>query len=215
MKTTVMLVDDHTLVREGFRSLLEELGAYRVLGEAGTGREAVEMALDLKPEVILMDLRLPDISGIEASRRILQEAPGTKIIMLSMHLGREFVTEALGAGAAGYVLKDCTAEELTEAIASVMEGRLFLSLATAQVLSESRPPSAEEVLPGRADRLTGREREVVILIAEGLSVREIAESLALSIHTVHTYRKRIMDKLGLENNASITRFAIREGLTKV
>jgi DNA-binding NarL/FixJ family response regulator len=209
----ILLADDHKLIREGLRLLLEKRGRITIVGEADNGISAVRMARDLKPDLVLMDIAMPDLNGIEATRRIRTEVPGVKVIALSMHMDKRFVRHMFAAGASGYVLKESAFEEVSMAIKAVAMGRLYISpKITDQVLAEYVKqlikPSAGEESP-----LSGREREVLQMLAEGKSSRKIAERLHISVTTVDTHRKHIMDKLGFRSIAELTKYAVREGLT--
>jgi len=211
----ILLADDHKLIREGLRLLLEKLGRITIVGEADNGISAVRLARDLKPDLVLMDIAMPDLNGIEATRRIRTEAPGVKVIALSMHMDKRFVRHMFAAGASGYVLKESAFEEVSIAIKAVAMGRLYISpKITDQVLAEYikqlTKPSAGEESP-----LSGREREVLQMLAEGKSSRKIAERLHVSVTTVDTHRKHIMDKLGFRTIAELTKYAVREGLTSL
>ena len=193
--------------------LLEKLSGITIVGEAGDGISAVRMARDLKPDLVLMDIAMPDLNGIEATRRIMIESPGVKVIALSMHADKRFVRGMFAAGATGYVLKGSAFEEVATAVRTVAMGRLYISpKITDQVLAEYvkqlTKPSAGEESP-----LSGREREVLQMLAEGKSSRKIAERLHISVTTVDTHRKHIMDKLGFRSIAELTKYAVREGLT--
>ncbi len=209
----ILLADDHKLMREGLQMLLEKLGGMTIVGEAGNGLSAVRMARDLKPDLVLMDIAMPDLNGIEATRRIMTEAPGVKVIALSMHADKRFVRHMFAAGARGYVLKGSAFEEVATAIKTVAAGRIYISPKIAdQVLAEYVEqlikPSA-----GADSPLSGREREVLQMLAEGKSSRTIAKRLHVSVTTVDTHRKHIMDKLGFRSIAELTKYAVREGLT--
>jgi DNA-binding NarL/FixJ family response regulator len=211
----ILLADDHKLMREGLRILLEKLGGITVVGEAGNGISAVRMARELKPDLVLMDIAMPDLNGIEATRRIMIESPGVKVIALSMHADKRFVRHMFAAGAAGYVLKGSAFEEVAAAIKKVAAGRIYISPKIAdQVLAEYvkqlTKPSA-----GAESPLSGREREVLQMLAEGKSSRKIAERLHVSVTTVDTHRKHIMDKIGFRTIAELTKYAVREGLTSL
>lgn len=211
----ILLADDHKLMREGLRMLLEKTGRIAIVGEAGDGISAVRMARDLKPDLVLMDIAMPDLNGIEATRRIRAETPGVKVIALSMHADKGFVRHMFAAGATGYVLKGSAFEEVDAAIKTVAAGRIYISpKITDQVLEEYVKqlikPSA-----GAESPLSGREREVLQMLAEGKSSRKIAEHLHVSVTTVDTHRKHIMDKLGFRSIAELTKYAIREGLTSL
>jgi DNA-binding NarL/FixJ family response regulator len=209
----ILLADDHKLMREGLRMLLEKTGRMTIVGEADNGISAVRMARDLKPDLVLMDIAMPDLNGIEATRRIMTEAPGVKVIALSMHADKRFVRHMFAAGAKGYVLKGSAFEEVAAAIKTVAAGRIYVSpKITDQVLADYvkqlTKPSA-----GAESPLSGREREVLQMLAEGKSSRAIAERLHVSVTTVDTHRKHIMDKLGFRSIAELTKYAVREGLT--
>jgi DNA-binding NarL/FixJ family response regulator len=211
----ILLADDHKLMREGLRMLLEKLGRMTIVGEADNGVSAVRMARELKPDLVLMDIAMPDLNGIEATRRIMIESPGVKVIALSMHADKRFVRHMFAAGAAGYVLKGSAFEEVAAAIKKVAAGRIYISPKIAdQVLAEYvkqlTKPSA-----GAESPLSGREREVLQMLAEGKSSRKIAERLHVSVTTVDTHRKHIMDKLGFRTIAELTKYAVREGLTSL
>jgi len=195
--------------------LLEKLGRMTIVGEADNGVSAVRMARELKPDLVLMDIAMPDLNGIEATRRIMIESPGVKVIALSMHADKRFVRHMFAAGAAGYVLKGSAFEEVAAAIKKVAAGRIYISPKIAdQVLAEYvkqlTKPSA-----GAESPLSGREREVLQMLAEGKSSRKIAERLHVSVTTVDTHRKHIMDKLGFRTIAELTKYAVREGLTSL
>jgi DNA-binding NarL/FixJ family response regulator len=195
--------------------LLEKIDGITVVGEAGNGISAVRMARDLEPDLVLMDIAMPDLNGIEATRRIMIESPGVKVIALSMHADKRFVRHMFAAGAAGYVLKGSAFEEVAAAIKKVAAGRIYISpKITDQVLAEYvkqlTKPSA-----GAESPLSGREREVLQMLAEGKSSRKIAERLHVSVTTVDTHRKHIMDKLGFRTIAELTKYAVREGLTSL
>ena len=201
------------MLREGLRMLIEKLDRMIIVGEADIGVSAVRMARDLKPDLVLMDIAMPDLNGIEATRRIMTEAPGVKVIALSMHADKRFVRHMFAAGAAGYVLKGSAFEEVAASIKTVAAGRIYISpKITDQVLAEYvkqlTKPSAEVESP-----LSGREREVLQMLAEGKSSRTIAGRLHISVTTVDTHRKHIMDKLGFRSIAELTKYAVREGLT--
>ncbi|HAR97220.1 MAG TPA: DNA-binding response regulator [Deltaproteobacteria bacterium] len=215
MSTRILLVEDHKIVREGFKSLLEKQPHLEVVGEAENGNQAVSLAKKLLPHVIIMDVTLPDMNGIEATRRILADLPGIKVVALSIHSDTKFVTEMLLAGARGYLVKDCAFEELVHAINAVTANRRYLSpMITDQFVETFLGQTAGDevrVFPG----LSGREREVFQLLAEGRTAKEIANDLSLSVKTVEAYRRRLMEKLGLQNVVELTKHAIKEGIVSL
>ena len=202
-KITVLLADDHALVRRGFRRMLEDDAEISVVGEASNGYEAVRLALELRPKVIVMDCAMPELSGIEATRKILEKFPGAEILMLSMHSEETLVGQALDAGARGYVLKNAMDLDLVSAVKSVAAGMTILD---PQV---SRP----DALRGeRSGGLTPRELEILQHIVAGKSNKEIAANLSLSVNTVAVHRANIMDTLGIHKTAELVVYAIRNGL---
>jgi DNA-binding NarL/FixJ family response regulator len=215
VSTRILLVEDHKIVREGFKSLLEKQPHLEVVGEAENGNQAVSLAKKLLPHVIIMDVTLPDMNGIEATRRILADLPGIKVVALSIHSDTKFVTEMLLAGARGYLVKDCAFEELVHAINAVTANRRYLSpMITDQFVETFLGQTAGDevrVFPG----LSGREREVFQLLAEGRTAKEIANDLSLSVKTVEAYRRRLMEKLGLQNVVELTKHAIKEGIVSL
>lgn len=215
MTVRIILADDHKIMREGIHALLEHEPGIEVIGEAEGGESAVRLALEQRPDVVIMDITMPDMSGIEATRRILAELPDIKIIALSMHSDRRFVREMLAAGAAGYLLKDAAYDELRNALDAVNRSQTYLSPALDAAAQEQDVPAPPE--PAQAEKsaggLSSREREVLQLIAAGKSTRHIALSLRLSEKTVAAHRSHIMHKLKVKSIAELTKFAIREGLT--
>ena len=206
----ILLADDHQVLREGLRALLEGEPDLCVAGEASTGAEAVDLARRLAPDLILMDLGLPGLSGLDAIRAIRAEQPNAKIVVLSMHSGREIVLQAIQAGCDGYVPKSAAHTNLLQAIRSVHAGQRFLDpAATAAVMDELVDQHREVQL---IELLSDREREIVRMTALGFTSREIGEQLALSPKTVDTYRQRATEKLGLEHRSELVRFALRAGL---
>lgn len=211
----VILADDHHIVREGLRGLLEKQKGVEVIAEAQNGREAVMLCRQLRPDIVVMDITMPDLNGIDATRQILDEVPKVKVIALSMHSDKQFVDGMLRAGVKGYLLKDCASEELILCIQTVSSGRVYLSpTITPMVVREFVNPTPEDVL-GAGAVLSSRERQVLQMIAEGRSTKEIADLLFISVKTVESHRKKIMDKAGLHTVADLTKFAIRQGLTSV
>jgi len=209
--TRVLLADDHALVRVGIRSLLSTIAGFDVVGEAGTGHEAVELADQLRPHVVLMDIAMPGINGLDATARLVERHPEIRVIILSMHASEEYALQALRAGAAGYLLKDADLLELERAIVAVARGETYLSPAISKhVIADYKRRVAEQ--PEPIDRLTPRQREVLRLIAEGLSTKEIAFKLGLSVKTVESHRAQLMERLEIRDVAGLVRFAIRSGL---
>jgi len=214
MATRVLLADDHALMREGVRSILEREPGVEVVGEAASGREAVSMCRELSPEVVIMDVAMDDLNGMEATRRIRERGDSVRVIALSSHNDSRFIAEMIRAGAAAYVLKENAYSELRRALKAVQRGDTYLCPAAAgQAADLIRNPGSGGGTPWQI--LGPREREVLQLIAEGHSSPDIAERLCISANTVDTHRRNIMRKLELHNVVELTRYAIREGLTRV
>jgi two-component system response regulator NreC len=211
MSISILLADDHRIIRDGLRSLLSTMPGMKVVGEAENGRQALRIARKYSPDLVIMDISMPDLNGIEATRQILAESPGTKVIALSMHSDRQFVVRMFRAGVSGYLLKNGAFEELVHAIDTVRKNETYLSPKIASVLVKDLLDTTED--NSASSVLTAREREVLQLIAEGRTTREIASDLNVSIKTVETHRRQIMDKLELRSVAELTKFALREGLT--
>lgn len=211
MKTraiTILLADDHSMVRQGFRRILESQPDMEIVGEAANGREALQRAGELKPDVVVMDVAMPELNGIEATRRLSEVSPRTRVLALSMHKDAVYVREILRAGARGYLLKDAIDADLLAAVRAVARGDAFLAPAIADsVLTDYRQHVTDPI-----DLLTSREREVLQLIAEGKTNKEIANDLKLSVYTVDAHRGRIMEKLNLHSTGELVRFAVRKGL---
>jgi DNA-binding NarL/FixJ family response regulator len=213
----VLIADDHQILREGVRSLLEErIPGFECVGEAADGTIAARMAKELNPDIVIMDIAMPNLNGIDATREIKAQSPGIKIIVLSMHASRAYVLKVLQAGASGYLLKDAAFEELAAALKAAREGKMYLSsgISEASALT-TEPGKLPEAYILQSERLTRREIQVLQLIGEGRSTKEIAARLAISIKTVETHRKQIMEKLGIRTVAGLTKFCIREGLTSL
>jgi two-component system response regulator NreC len=213
MSTKVLIADDHQIVREGLRTMLEKEHDLQVVGEAEDGRMTLRLALELVPDVIIMDVAMPDLNGIEATRQICADLPNVKIIALSMHDDRRFVLNMLKAGAAGYMLKDCAFKDLAKAIRVVMSNKTFLSSEVADIVVKDYLASTSAGESSVFQLLSPREREVLQLIAEGKTSALIADSLHISVKTVETHRQQIMIKLKIKTIAELTKYAIREGLT--
>ncbi|MHC4849078.1 MAG: response regulator [Planctomycetota bacterium] len=212
MSLKILLADDHQIVCDGLRMVLENEAGMQVAGNASTGREAVRLTRELEPDVVIMDVAMPELNGIEATRQIVDAQPATRVIGLSMHADKRFIRGMLEARAAGYLLKECAAAELALAIRTVVGGRIYLSPAITGVV-------VEDYVGRRSDErhrlLTPREREVLQLLAEGNSTRAIAQSLFISVKTVETHRRQIMEKVQIHSVAELTKFAIKEGLTSL
>lgn len=212
MKKTirVLLADDHALVRQGFRKILAAEADMEVVGEAANGREAVEEAEKLQPDVVVLDVAMPELNGIEAARRLAERAPRARVLALSMHKDSVYVREILRAGARGYLLKDAFDHELIHAVRAVADGKGYLSPEVSEaVLSDYRKHVSDPL-----DLLTSREREVLQLLAEGHTNKEIAAKLNLSVYTVDAHRGRLMEKLNLHSIGDLVRFAIRSGVVQ-
>jgi len=211
---TVLLADDHTLVRQGLRVLLEAQPDITIAGEASNGREAVQLAGALHPDVVVMDIAMPLLSGMEATRQIIQQIPGIRVLILSSYNDDEYVHQLTEAGASGYLLKQAAVAELVSAIREAVKGKLFFSPAIRKQLAERYRETLSKgvVVRRRTDRLSPRESEVLQLIAEGKLNKQIAAELNLSIKTVEKHRQRLMDKLGIHDIAGLTRYAISKGI---
>jgi len=213
MTVRILLADDHRIVRQGLVALLEKPTDLQVAATAEDGRKTVRLAKELRPDLVIMDIAMPVLNGIEACRQILAEAPHTKVIALSMHSDRRFVTGMLQAGASGYLLKDCAYDELMNAITQVKAGHIYLSPRITSTVVEDYVRKLSPMDSSVFQVLTAREREVLQLLAEGKTTKEIAASLHVSVKTIETHRKQIMDKLNVHSLAELTKYAIREGLT--
>jgi DNA-binding NarL/FixJ family response regulator len=211
--TTIVVADDHKIVREGLVKLLEEREDFTVIGEASDGEEAVQMVLERQPDVVIMDIWMPRLGGIDATRRIGKKGSSAKILVLSMHESRTYVEEVLRAGASGYIVKNSAPADLIQAIDAVCSGASYLSPAiTQQVVDAIARPG--DTAPSGVSILTDREREVLQLIAEGLSSKEIASMLGVSLKTVDSHRSNLMEKLDIHKVSGLVRFAIRAGLVE-
>ena len=201
---SVLIVDDHPMVAEGIQSILESYDDISVIGTLSNGREVVEQAGKLKPDVILMDLNMPELGGLSATEILLEQAPDTRILILSMHDSREYISSALSHGAMGYVLKDVPTDEIKQAIDTVMRGERYLCTGARGSLQPK--PDAER------EALTGREQTILLQLAQGKSNREVALELDISVRTVETHRKNIKRKLGISSTAGLTRYALEHGV---
>ena len=215
MKIRVMLVDDHTIFRSGLRAILENQSSIEVVGEAENGWKAIEMVKEYAPHLVIMDIGMAELNGIEATRKIRSESPGVKILALSMHSDKRYVLTMLKAGASGYLLKNCAIKELTRAIDTIMAKQIYLSPSISKMVLDElllTANGADDKYLGNPD-LTPREREVLQLLAEGKSTKQIASQLHISVSTAETHRRQMMEKLDLHSVAELTKFAIREGMT--
>ncbi len=211
MKTRVLLADDHTIVRQGLVRLLADAGDCEVVAEASDGMEAVEMARRDRPDVAVLDLTMPRLSGLEAARRIHEELPKTRILVLTVHEEEEYVVPVIRAGASGYLVKDSAAEELLAAVRALARGEGYFGPQAARVLAEQyRHPERSPEDPYGA--LTPREREVFHWVIEGKTTKETAKALGISVKTAENHRTRLMDKLRVHNTAELVRYAARKGL---
>lgn len=207
MPIKIVIADDHALVRDGLRMILESEGDFQVVGEAVTGREAVARAEALEPDVIIMDISMPELNGIEATRTICDRMPAVKVIMLSMHHTQEHVFRAIQAGACGYILKESAGSHVVKAIRTVVKGNQFFC-------DEVEPPLKTRTAPqSPIDSLSPRELEVLQLVVEGKTSADIAEILSLSPKSIETYRSRLMQKLGISNIPALVKFALLHGIT--
>lgn len=215
MSIRILLADDHTIVRDGLRALLEAEPGFTVVASVANGREAVQAACTLKPDVVVMDIAMPELNGLEAAGQISRACPDVKIIILSIHATSEHIYQAFRSGAMGYLLKESAGSELLAAVRSVYEGRRYLAQRISDtVLEDYLRQRAESSHASPLESLSAREREVLQLVAEGLSSAEVAARLSLSPRTVETYRARLMNKLELHDLPSLIRFAIEHGLTR-
>ena len=211
----ILIADDHKIMREGLLSLLEKQQNMEVIAEAENGRKAVQLALAKRPDIVIMDISMPDLNGIEATRQILAELSETRVIALSMHSDKRFVVEMFQAGASGFLLKDCAYQELALAINTVAARQTYLSPEVAGVMIEDYINRFPAPTSSPSSILTGREREVLQLVAEGWPTKKIADHLYVSVKTVETHRRQIMKKLDIYSIADLTKYAIREGLTSI
>ena len=214
-QVNIIIADDHKIIRDGLRALIEKHSNLKLVAEAGDGYSSIELSRQHNPDVVIMDVNMPNLNGMEATKQIVAQFPDTKIIALSMHSDRRFVIEMLRAGASGYMLKDCAFEEMVRAINEVLTGRIYLSPAIASVVVDDYINQLDKRNDTAITILTDREREVLQLLAEGNSTKEIAFKVNISVKTVETHRKKIMDKLDIHTIAELTKFAIREGLTSL
>lgn len=215
MSIRIIVADDHRIVRNGLRTLLKSEPDIEVIAEAENGRKTIQLTRELSPDVVIMDITMPDLNGIEATRQILAEFPQVKIVALSMHHHEQFISGMFMAGASGYLLKDCSVEELTAAIHAATKGEVYLSPGVANVVIKNyvrQLMKSEKAIP---PILTPRESEVLQLVSEGKTSKQIASIMHISTKTVDTHRRHIMDKLAVSSIAELTKYAIRSGLTSL
>ena len=213
MGLRILLADDHTLVREGLRKIIEAQPGWEVIAEADDGRDAVRQALELKPDLVIVDLAMPQLSGVDAIQQIVRRLPSTRVLVLSMHADEVYVTRALKAGAHGYLLKDSAGSDLLKAVAALAQRKSFFSPAVSRVMLDDYVRQlTERGITDRYDTLSEREREVFQLIAEGRANKEIADILHLSPSTVETHRARILQKLDVHSAVEIVLYAVRRGI---
>ena len=213
MNIKIVVVDEHKILREGLSTLIDKQPDMEIIGEATDGREALQLMEELKPDLILMDVTMPNLNGIEATRKIKSKNPNIEIIALSLHSDRRYVLGMIDAGASGYLLKECAFEELVRAINTVMAKKKYLSPGISDILVAEYFKKTEQDKPTIYSKLTPREREILQLIAEGKNTKEIANYLFISVKTVETHRRHIKKKLKVDSVAELTKIAIREGLT--
>lgn len=209
----ILLVDDHKIIRDGLRAILEKQEGMVVVGEAANGHEALALLPAIHPDVAIMDVTMPGLNGIEATRRIRSEAPATKVLALSMNADRRYVVAMLAAGAAGYLLKNAAADELIRALHAIRAGQTYLSPAIAGVVVNTMLDQTGAAEPPCV--LSSRERQVLQLLAEGRTSKEMAAQLDVAVATIETHRRQIMDKLNIRSIAELTKYAVREGLTSL
>jgi DNA-binding NarL/FixJ family response regulator len=213
MSIKILLADDHRIMREGLRYLIEKEADLKVVAEAADGRTAVRLAREVSPDMVIIDITMPDLNGIGATQQILSEAPNTKVLAVSMHSDDQFVTGMLRAGASGYFLKDCAADELVYAIRAVIAGEIYLSPKIASMVVEGYLRALSKRRLTKAAELTASEREILQLVTEGETSKRIASRLYIAEKTVDAYRQKIMAKLNIRTIAGLTKFAIQKGIT--
>jgi DNA-binding NarL/FixJ family response regulator len=216
MSTKVLIVDNHGILREGIGVLIEKQSDMEVVGQADNGLMAVEMARQLRPDVVLMDVTMPVMSGIEATRRIKSELPDVKVLALSVHAKREFILDMVRAGVSGYMLKECVFDDLVRAVKVVAAGQSYLSPEIASIVLDGiTKDSIFDAVAGNCQTLTVKEKQILQLLTEGKSAKQIASQLDLSVKTIEANRRQIMEKTDVDNLADLTKYAIRQGLITV
>jgi len=215
MAIRILITDDHQLFRVGIANLLSASSQIEIVGQAENGQVAIEMAKRLKPDMVIMDLTLPVINGVDATRILHSELPETKVLILSMHAEKKYIKEALEAGAYGYLFKDCTYDQLIEAINTVNLGKKYLSDKITEVLIADYLNKEEVITDSNSQELSDRESEILKLFAEGRTTREISDKLFISVKTVGTHKQNILDKLNLKSSADLIKYAIRRGIVSI
>ncbi|MBW1855649.1 MAG: response regulator transcription factor [Deltaproteobacteria bacterium] len=215
MSIKIIIADDHKIIQDGLKPMLDSQPDIEVVALAGTGRKAVELTKELKPDLVIMDISMPDLNGVEATIKIVSQCPEVKIIALSMNSDRRYIKRMFEVGVSAYLTKDCSLEELVDAIRIVSTGKKYLSPEISSIVIDESLTQSSTKFSSAYSELTIREREVLQLLAEGKSINKISAMLSLSIKTVHTHRKHIMGKLDLHSIAELTKFAIMEGLTSL
>lgn len=211
----ILIAEDHGIVREGLHRLIEECPEMQVVGEVDNGSAAVQMALERQPDVVIMDITMPELNGIEATRQIVRRAPVTKVVILSMHTEGHIIKEALAAGACGYVMKSCLFDELSRALKAISSGEYYLSPRVNDVLVHEWLRQNQNDKVKRTEDLSSRERQILQLSAEGLTIKEIARRLNISPKTAHANRHRLMERLGISSQADLTKYALSTGMTSI
>ncbi|MFO7890423.1 MAG: response regulator transcription factor [bacterium] len=215
MKTKIILADDHQIIRDGLKSLIDKETVFELLAEASNGRTTVQLAEEMKPDVVIMDISMPGLNGMEAARQILHTNPDIKIIALSVHSEKQFVSGMLRAGASAYLLKDCAFRELKEAINLVKQNQIYLSPKITGLIIHDYKEKLIKEDQSVFNVLTGREREVLQLLAEGKTTKQVAGELYISVKTVETHRQNIMNKLSVYNLPELVKYAIRQGIVSL
>jgi two-component system response regulator NreC len=213
MSIRIVLADDHAILRDGLRQAFQQEEGMEIVGQASDGRSAVERARELRPDIVVMDINMPNLNGIEATREIRRETPGVRVIALSMHSAKPCVKEIYRAGASAYLVKNCGFDELAQAVRTVAAGRTYVSPSISDVVVGDFMRAEETTVPTAFSLLTAREREIVQLLAEGGTIKQIALRLHISPKTVEAHRLRVMSKLQIDTMAQLTKYAIQEGLT--
>lgn len=211
MAIRIIIADDHQLFREGLANLLSDSSDIEILAQAGNGREAINKAMELNPDVMVMDIGMPVLDGVEATRRLVAELPDTKVVALSMHAEKQYIKGMFEAGASGYLFKNCSYDELIRAIRTVYSGKKYLGDAITEIMIQDYL-AKEESLPLIDSELTERESEILKLIAEGISVSDISDQLFVSVKTIGTHKQHILEKLNLKSTTDIVKYAIKKGI---